>query len=39
MWEAQGRLPFKNIHVVKSPAHEAAAYLAQRFLDIQCETD
>ncbi|KAI3477042.1 hypothetical protein L1887_61339 [Cichorium endivia] len=39
MWKAQGRLPFKNIHVVKSPAHEAAAYLAQRFLDIQCETD
>ncbi|SPO23222.1 uncharacterized protein UTRI_01900 [Ustilago trichophora] len=34
MWQEQGRMAFKSIHVVKSPAHEAAGYLAQRFLGI-----
>lgn len=33
MWKDQGREGFKNIHVVKSPAHEAAEYLALRFLE------
>ncbi|GAC96243.1 glucokinase regulator [Pseudozyma hubeiensis SY62] len=32
MWKDQGRDGFKNIHVVKSPAHEAAEYLAAKFL-------
>ena len=35
LWKQQGRMPFKNIHVVKSPAHEAAGYLAQRFLGVK----
>lgn len=35
MWKEQGRRGFKNIHVVKSPAHEAATYLAQRFLGVK----
>lgn len=33
LWERKGeRRAWKNIHVVKSPAHEAAEYLEQRFL-------
>ncbi|CDR99789.1 uncharacterized protein SPSC_02972 [Sporisorium scitamineum] len=32
MWAKQGREGFKSIHVVKSPAHEAAGYLALKFL-------
>ena len=32
MWEGMGKEGFKNIHVVKSPAHEAVGYLALRFL-------
>ncbi|SJX61808.1 uncharacterized protein SRS1_12792 [Sporisorium reilianum f. sp. reilianum] len=33
MWTQQGRQGFKNIHVVQSPAHEAAGYLAFKFLE------
>ncbi|TKY87119.1 hypothetical protein EX895_003796 [Sporisorium graminicola] len=32
MWKARGKDGFKSIHVVKSPAHEAAGYLALKFL-------
>ncbi|PWZ00532.1 hypothetical protein BCV70DRAFT_97114 [Testicularia cyperi] len=32
LWKQQGKEEFKNIHVVKSPAQEAVAYLVQRFL-------
>ncbi|KIS70549.1 uncharacterized protein UMAG_01717 [Mycosarcoma maydis] len=38
IWKEQGRNGFKNIHVVKSPAHEAAAYLALQFLGSQTIT-
>lgn len=36
LWHQSGSNAWKNIHVVKSPAHEAAQYLALRFLGVHC---
>ncbi|SNX83159.1 uncharacterized protein MEPE_01865 [Melanopsichium pennsylvanicum] len=36
MWKRDSKHGFKKVHVVESPAHEAATYLAQKFLGVDC---
>lgn len=37
-WQENGSDSFKNVHIVKSPAHEAVSYLAQKFLSTSLST-